>query len=503
MWNMLKFKEEQEINEYEDNMDMKTILALQNKLEKELYIIRIQQKIINKQKTLLIEKEKFLSANNSKTETHYNHIPIEKQKISEILDFLEEVIIHQKNMEKDLEEKQKKIDLEFKTQLMTQGEIDERNIENCNFNSNIELNELINQERDKLEQMEKQLLFKEEELIRREEKLQYIEKNVNHGNGYNKIGTFKNTRIQANDHFQEEVMNMKSKIKGLESELKIKEENLKNREKYLKEKEEELNRDRERLFNNETNNEENLNNNLDKIKTGVLRLDDLLLGGLPLNSNVLMMGPPFIGKEVLLNLFITQGLKTKTPCIYVTTNKKVTQIREDLKKVIPNYDEYEKRGLIYFVDAYSKSLGLVEEGANIEFAEPQKDMDEIELAINRIHKSFPDENKQIRIVFNSISTLIAQSSAFKTFKRIQTLCGRYKENGASSLYIIDPEMHDKSEIEMFKHLMDGVIEFEERNMKNLLRVKGICDVQTRAWVEYKHSKNMLDLVGSFSLEHIR
>ena len=64
-------------------------------------------------------------------------------------------------------------------------------------------------------------------------------------------------------------------------------------------------------------------------------------------------------------------------------------------------------------------------------------------------------------------------------------------------------MNNKSLIEIFKHLMDGVIEFEERNMKTLLWVKGICDVQTRAWVEYKHSKNMMDLVGSFSLEHIR
>src|SRR5207249_2997517 len=36
----------------------------------------------------------------------------------------------------------------------------------------------------------------------------------------------------------------------------------------------------------------------DRVKTGTPRLDDLLYGGIPFNSNVLFVGPAFVGKEV-------------------------------------------------------------------------------------------------------------------------------------------------------------------------------------------------------------
>lgn len=495
MWNILKFKENSLEEENKNQEYEKIIKALQRKLEKELNIIKIQQEIIKMQKKLLIKRENAVERNFVPF-IQFPNFGQSKKKISEILDYLERIIIYQKEKERELEEERKKLDKKLKESLIKNNELDKEEVKGSSKVSN-----KFRIEREKLENLKRSLLEKEEELRRREEEIKFRDKEIYYG-GIKKIGTFKDTKVIENKANTKEILRLKNKLKALESELKIKEDKLKTREKYLKEKEEELNRERERLFKNEI-----LENDIEikkgKIKTGVLRLDDLLLGGLPINSNVLVTGPPFIGKDVLLNLFIAQGLKSNTPCIYVTTNKRVSEIKEELSCIVPNYEEYEKKGLIYFVDAYSKSLGIVENNSNIEFAEPQKDLDEIELAINRIYRVFSKNFKQLRIVFNSISTLIAQSSSFKTFKIMQTLCGKYKEYGASSLFIVDPEMHKKSEIEMFKHLMDGVIEFEERNMKTFLRVRGICDVQTRAWVEYKHSKNMLDLVGSFSLEHIR
>src|SRR5260221_601010 len=47
----------------------------------------------------------------------------------------------------------------------------------------------------------------------------------------------------------------------------------------------------------------------DRVKTGTPRLDDLLYGGIPFNSNVLFVGPAFVGKEVALLNFIAEGLK--------------------------------------------------------------------------------------------------------------------------------------------------------------------------------------------------
>ena len=504
MWNVLKFMENDSKIEKSEITNEKSILVLQSKLEKELKIISIQQEIIEKQKKKLIERERKYTSSKKSVNSNMDFIQsgMGKKKVSEILDFMEDVIIHQKKKEYEIDEKRKELNSKLneisKNKGLKEGKVGKRLKE-----SNEIIKEEIRNERVLMESLKEKLLLKEDELIKREERLNLRENDKHFSGGYNKIGTFKNSNTQENNVNSADILRMKGKIKAKESELIIKEENLKNHEKYLKAKIEELNREREKLFQNETEKERNNKEQKGKIKTGILRLDDLLLGGFQKDSNVIITGPPFIGKDVLLNLFITQGLKSRTPCIYVTTNKKVSEIKKELEYIIPHFKEYEKRGLIYFVDAYSKTLGLKETGSNVEFAEPQKDLNEIESAINKIQNLFGEKHKQVRIVFNSISTLIAQSSAGETFNIIQTLCGKNKEFGAASLFVIDPEMHKKSEIEMFKHLMDGVIEFEENNMKTMLRVKGICDVHTRAWVEYKHSKKMFDLVGSFSLEHIR
>src|SRR5438093_3323452 len=59
----------------------------------------------------------------------------------------------------------------------------------------------------------------------------------------------------------------------------------------------------------------------DRVKTGTPRLDDLLYGGIPFNSNVLFVGPAFVGKEIALLNFIAEGLKKGIPVIIITTTK--------------------------------------------------------------------------------------------------------------------------------------------------------------------------------------
>src|SRR5437870_11820430 len=59
----------------------------------------------------------------------------------------------------------------------------------------------------------------------------------------------------------------------------------------------------------------------DRVKTGTPRLDDLLYGGIPFNSNVLFVGPAFVGKEVALLNFIPEGLTKGIPVIIITTTK--------------------------------------------------------------------------------------------------------------------------------------------------------------------------------------
>ena len=60
-----------------------------------------------------------------------------------------------------------------------------------------------------------------------------------------------------------------------------------------------------------------------------------------------------------------------------------------------------------------------------------------------------------------------------------------------------------SDVQTLKHLMNGIVEFKTDDLKNYLRVEGVCDVRTRGWIEYTHTTKNISLKGSFAVDHIR
>jgi hypothetical protein len=70
------------------------------------------------------------------------------------------------------------------------------------------------------------------------------------------------------------------------------------------------------------------------------------------------------------------------------------------------------------------------------------------------------------------------------------------------MYLLDKGMHNEQEIQTLGHLMDGAIEFKTDGTKTFLAVQGVCDVQSRMWIQYQYSKRGLN-IGSFTLDHIK
>jgi KaiC/GvpD/RAD55 family RecA-like ATPase len=280
---------------------------------------------------------------------------------------------------------------------------------------------------------------------------------------------------------------------------------LKVREQYIRAKMEELRQMEQGLVEKEIEaREEEIKMEIkqEKVKTGTPRLDDLLYGGFPLGSNILLYGPAFVGKEVMINAFIAEGLKKGIPGVWVLTDKSVAQIREDMLFVLPTYEEYEAMGLVKYVDAYSKSMGESTEEENTVYIEDATDTNGILRAVDEITAEFKKKHPYYRLAFVSVSTLIAYLDPSTTFKFLQPFVGRRKRDRAVALYSIEKGMHSETDISMLGHLMDGTIEFKVENLRNFLAVRGICDVQSRAWIRYTFSKSGVDM-GSFSLDKIR
>jgi KaiC/GvpD/RAD55 family RecA-like ATPase len=240
----------------------------------------------------------------------------------------------------------------------------------------------------------------------------------------------------------------------------------------------------------------------EKVKTGIPRLDDLMFGGIPFGSNVSVYGPAYVGKEVVTNLFVAEGLKKGLPVIWVLTDKGPADIRDEMSAVLPGYEEYEKLGIVRYVDAYSKSMGADATEANTTYVDEPTDYQSILKAVDGIATEVKKKHTSYRLAFRSVSTLIAYLDPTTTFKFLQPFVGRRKRDKAVAYYVIEKGMHEEQEIQMLGSLMDGSLEFKVEQLKSFMSVKGICDVQSRGWIRYTYTKSSVS-IGSFSLDHIK
>jgi len=240
----------------------------------------------------------------------------------------------------------------------------------------------------------------------------------------------------------------------------------------------------------------------EKVHTGSPRLDDLLLGGIPFGSNVSLYGPAYVGKEVIANAFMAEGLKKGIPCMFVITDKTPGDIREEMTFVLPSYDVYEEKGLVKYIDAYSRSMGSTDQDKYTVYIQDPTDHEATLKAVDEVAKEFKKNHEYYRLCFRSISTLIAYLDPTTTFKFLQPFAGRRKRDKAVSMYILEKGMHGEQEIQMLGSVMDGSVEIKVEQLKSFLCVKGIGDVQSRAWIRYTYSKSSVN-IGSFSLDHIR
>jgi len=209
-----------------------------------------------------------------------------------------------------------------------------------------------------------------------------------------------------------------------------------------------------------------------------------------------------VGKEVIVDLFIAESLKKGLPIIWVLTDKGPGDVREEMAFVLPGYEEYEKLGLVRYVDAYSKSMGADASDTNTTYIAEPTDHQAILKAVDAIATELRKKHSGYRLAFRSVSTLIAYLDPTTTFKFLQPFIGRRKRDKAVAYYVIEKGMHEEQEIQMLGSLMDGSLEFKVEQLKSFLSVKGICDVQSRGWIRYTYTKSGVS-IGSFSLDHIK
>jgi KaiC/GvpD/RAD55 family RecA-like ATPase len=243
----------------------------------------------------------------------------------------------------------------------------------------------------------------------------------------------------------------------------------------------------------------------EKVKTGIERLDDLMLGGMPFSSNVLFVGPPFIGKETAMMLFVSEGLKKGVPVVLVTTSHPPVEVSRQIAPIMPTFLEFDQLGLVYWIDATGSQsdLGPPSSGSQVVRVSGPEDFDGISEALDGIVAGIErDGHPYYRLAYWSLSMSVSRTDEKRAYHFIQTIAAKLRQTKAVGVYAVERGMHTEQQLESIQHQMTGAVLFRTEKKKNQVSVHGVCDVQTRDWIDYRHTNKAI-MIGAFSLERIR
>jgi KaiC/GvpD/RAD55 family RecA-like ATPase len=238
-------------------------------------------------------------------------------------------------------------------------------------------------------------------------------------------------------------------------------------------------------------------------KTGTSKLDDLLNGGFSVPSNVLVNGPPFSSKDILINSFIVKSIEEELPVIVILIDKDIYTIREELSLLTENLEFYEKDGTIRYIDTYSKAISaeVVENKAmQIDsIATNQsgflKTIDQLNASLNKSH------GKCITVVYSLTGWIQSLDEKLLT-KTLQHFSQKRKLDGGVAIYSLDSGLFSDQIYERMNYFMDSAIEFKLEESREFLRARGFKNPRTKEWVDIIPKGRLIDL-GSFNIRRVR
>ncbi|MEI7942944.1 MAG: response regulator [Candidatus Riflemargulisbacteria bacterium] len=227
---------------------------------------------------------------------------------------------------------------------------------------------------------------------------------------------------------------------------------------------------------------------IDRISSGIKELDNLLGGGFPKGSNILLIGPLGTGKSTMGRKFILEGLHNKDRCMFVTVDDSPKLIRDKLSSSLEiDVREYEELDLFSIVDAYSWSSGASE----------RKEKFRIEgiLDLNQFSMIIADSGQSIghsiqsklggRRIIDSISSLLVNFDLSMAQRFLSQLARTSLAFGmVNTLFLLEEGTVSEYVLNNIKYIMDGVIETKEKDGQLYLRIASMKWINfERDWVK--------------------
>jgi len=198
---------------------------------------------------------------------------------------------------------------------------------------------------------------------------------------------------------------------------------------------------------------------------------DALDGSVPTGTNLLLVGPPMLGKRDLAFDVLAEGRRQGEGAIVVTT-------KDGAGKVRAAFDEREVgEGPLGIVDCVTRQQGMGEELDDelVRYASSPNDLTGIGIEFSELLRLVYQERgvERNRSLMYSLSTLLMYSDLQTVFRFLHVSTGRVQSADGLGLFAIDDTAHDQQTMSTLKQLFDGVVELREADDQRQCRLTGI------------------------------
>ncbi len=195
---------------------------------------------------------------------------------------------------------------------------------------------------------------------------------------------------------------------------------------------------------------------MERAKTGIEKLDEILEGGFPRPSTVLLIGNVGTNKNTIAQQILWQGLKEGEPGIYITVDAFPSDIVENMRRYGWDVTKCIERGQLVFIDGLSPRVGVTTNARYL--IENPFDVDEIlSVLVLAERELFSAWDKPGRIVFSHISTILFTLSRKKIAYFIERLHAEARKYNTIFMLVYTEGVRNRYIETFIKQLPDVVI----------------------------------------------
>lgn len=205
------------------------------------------------------------------------------------------------------------------------------------------------------------------------------------------------------------------------------------------------------------------------IPTKICGFDDIIGGGFPPGTCILLITPPMVEARLFCLEFVYRGLQKQEPGVVITMDNSP----EDLKiKALPyNWTlvRGEQNGLLRWIDGYSINANKnVKDSESVARIGGPVALSDIAIALSKVLTDFHKGNEHYRFIFDSLSTLLLYNPPDAIYRFLESIVPKLRISGGVGFFTLASGMHDPK-IEMaIRHMLDGAIQLDnDLNMKIL------------------------------------